>query len=86
MRSLIVDDDLVCRRLLALALGRHGAVTQAATGAEAVQAVARALRQQARNQLIRDTGRAKATNHHRGPIGGVGQGFSDRGNKLVDHV
>ena len=44
MRSLIVDDDLVCRRLLALALGRHGVVTQAATGAEAVQAVARSLR------------------------------------------
>jgi two-component system chemotaxis response regulator CheY len=52
MRSLIVDDDLVCRRLLAVALGRYGAVTQAATGAEAVQKVAHGLRHDEAFDLI----------------------------------
>ena len=43
MRSLIVDDDRVCRMLLTAVLSRGGAISQAATGAKAVAAVARAL-------------------------------------------
>ena len=48
--------------------------------------VSRPLRQQALNELVRNACRAKTANHDGGPIGGFGQGFSDRGNKLVDHV
>ena len=47
--------------------------------------VTRALRQQARNELVRNARRAKATNHHRGSIGRARQRLGDGRNKLVDH-
>lgn len=43
MRSLIVDDDAVCRKLLMAALGTLGPVQEAPSGRAAVEAVRRAL-------------------------------------------
>lgn len=43
MRCLIIDDDPVCRKVLATVLGLHGRVAEAATGRHALDQVRNAI-------------------------------------------